>query len=284
MKIALVFDKDRPGVSGIYFARALEKKGYVYDHFWTRDAQKIPASYDLYLRIDHGDYEYDLPKNLRPKAFYACDCHLKYPYAQIQKQAGNYDFVFVSQRGVEVEFKRKGINAFWSPMGCDPEIHKKLDLKKIYDIGFVGTDGGVPRKFYLQELRERYPNSFIGQADYREMSEIYSQAKIGFHYIHCTSKHKSDFSMRAFEIMSCGAMLVMSYIAKEEFQKLGYFDRKNIVIYRDPKELFFLIEYYLNNVEEREKIADQGHRITVAQHSYEKRVEDMFRIMGIGDS
>lgn len=282
MKIALIFDKERPGVSGVYFERALRAKGYAYDHFWTKDTLNIPPSYDLYLRIDHGDYKYDLPKYLKPKAFYACDCHLKHPYSQIKKQAKNYDFVFVSQKGVEIEFRKEGINAFWNPMACDPEIHKKLDLKKIYDIGFVGTSGAVPRKFYLQELRERYPKSFIGQADYRLISKIYSQAKIGFHYIHCTSKHKSDFSMRVFEIMSCGAMPLINSIPDEEsLRKLGFFDQKNIVIYHNPKELFKLIDYYLKNDEERQRIADGAHKLTISKHTYEKRIEKIFKIMGV---
>lgn len=284
MKIALIFDKQRADVSGGYFEKALTKKGYDYGHFWTKDAHKIPSSYDLYLRIDDGDYKYDLPKRLKPKAFYACDCHLKYPYSQIQRQAKNYDFVFVSQKGTEEELRKEGINAFWSPMACDPEIHKKLDLEKIYDIGFVGTSGGVPRKFYLQELRERYPNSFIGKADYRMMSNIYSQSKIGFHYIHCTSKHKNDFSMRVFEIMSCGAMPLINKLSDGSLKELGFFDRKNIVIYHNPKELFKLIDYYLKNKEERQNIASEGHNLAITKHTYQRRLEEMFKIMGIKDA
>lgn len=280
MKIALIFDKQRADVSGGYFERALTKKGYDYDHFWTKDAHKIPFPYDLYLRIDHGDYKYDLPKHLKPKAFYAVDCHLKYPYSQIRKQAKNYDFVFVTQKGTEEELKKEGINAIWMPLACDPEIHKRLDLEKIYDIGFVGTSGGVPRKFYLQELRERYPNSFIGQADYRLMSKIYSQAKIGFELMHSTSKHKNVFSMRAFEIMSCGAMALIND-TDGRFKELGFIDGKNIVIYRNPRELFELIDYYLKNEEERQNIADEGHKLTITKHTYEKRVEKIFKIMGI---
>ena len=280
MKIALIFNKVRSDVSGVYFERALRTKGYTYDHFWTKDAYKIPSSYDLYLRIDDGDYKYDLPKHLKPKAFYACDCHLKYPYSQIQRQAKNYDFVFVSQKGTEEELRKEGINAFWSPMACDPEIHKKLDLEKIYDIGFVGTSGGVPRKFYLQELRERYPNSFIAQADYRMMSKIYSQAKIGFHYIYCTSKHRDHLSMRVYEIMSCGAMALIND-TNGRFKEMGFIDRENIVIYHNPKELFMLIDYYLKNEEERQNIADEGYNLVVTKHTYERRVEKVFKIMGI---
>ena len=165
-------------------------------------------------------------------------------------------------------------------MACDPEIHKKLDLEKIYDIGFVGTSGGVPRKFYLQELRERYPNSFIAQADYRMMSKIYSQAKIGFHYIYCTSKHRDHLSMRVYEIMSCGAMALIND-TNGRFKEMGFIDRENIVIYHNPKELFMLIDYYLKNEDVRQNIADEGYNLVVTKHTYERRVEKVFKIMGI---
>ena len=59
MKLALIFNKDREDTIGGYFERAAARMGIEFDHFWTSDAD-IPAGYDLYLRIDHGDYKYDI--------------------------------------------------------------------------------------------------------------------------------------------------------------------------------------------------------------------------------
>ena len=87
--------------------------------------------------------------------------------------------------------------------------------------------------------------------------------------------------MRAFEIMSCGAILLMNDIDDGSLKELGFFDRKNIVIHHNPKELFELIDYYLKNEEERQNIADKGHQVVVANHTYERRLEKIFKIMGI---
>ena len=48
--------------------------------------------------------------------------------------------------------------------------------------------------------------------------------------------------------------------------------------------MFELIDYYLKNEEERQNIADEGHKLTIAKHTYEKRLEKMFKIMGIKES
>ena len=279
MKIALIFNKEREDVVGVYFARALDELGYRFDHFWTKDALAIRQDYDLYLRIDHGDYKYDIPHELHPSAFYVVDTHLQHSYRKIKKQIGHFDFVFCAQNDAAIEFKNRGVNSFWLPLACDPLIHCKLNLSKYYDIAFVGTDGGVPRKLILQELRERFPSSFICQAPFTEMSKIYSQAKIGFHFIAPQSKHTDHVSMRVYEIMSCGTMLLANQIKGESLDMLGFYNKKHLVLYKNIKEIFLLIEYYLKNDSEREKIADRGHKLVLARHTYRKRMEEILDIV-----
>ena len=155
-------------------------------------------------------------------------------------------------------------------MACDPEIHKKLDIPKKYDIGFVGTDGKKStRKELLKELGERYPGSFLGTAPFTEMSRIYSATKIGFNY-----SIKNDINMRMFEIMSCGALLVTNKLKRCGFEEL-FKDGEDLVTYRNRKELFALTDYYLEHEKERERIAEKGHSLTVKVHTYERRVRKM---------
>src|SRR3989338_7081881 len=183
MKAAIIFDKRREDTMGIYFERAFAQAGHQYKHFWLKDAAYIKAEFDIYLRIDDGDYNYDLPDSLRPAIFWISDTHLKNSLKAITKQAGHYDYVFCAMKdGLDI-LKKKGIDAYWSAAACDPDIHKKLNLEKGFDVGYVGNDGGIPRKLYLQEIKERYPNSFLGTAHYSKMSEIYSASKIGFNFI-----------------------------------------------------------------------------------------------------
>ena len=271
MKVAIIFDKKREDTMGIYFEKALSEASFSYRHFWLRDAAGIKQEFDVYLRIDDGDYANDLPCELRPCAFWISDTHLKKPFKSISKQAKHYDFVFCAMKEGLAALSKAGIKALWSPAACDSDIHKRLNTGKKFDIGYVGNDGGSPRKFYLQEIRERYPSSFLGNAPYTKMSEIYSASKIGFNYI----RPGESITMRCMEIMSCGAMLLVNRIKDGSAQDLGYRDKESLVFYDTPDELFKLIDYYVKNDVEREKIADAGFKLTVSEHTYKNRLNEI---------
>ncbi len=278
MKIAIIFGKERPDTMGIYFERTLKVLGHEVKHFWPKDIDSIRPEYDFYFRVDDGHYDYLIPKNLWPRVYFVSDVHLEKPFKKIKRHilGGAYDLVFCPMRKeIEILKKKSPVEIIWMNVGYDPQIHKRLDVARSYDIGFVGNDGGIPRKFYLQEIRERYPNSFIGNANYREMSRIYSSSKLGFSF----AIRGECFTMRNYEIMACGAMLLMKRLRDDSAKRLGFIDRKHLVIFNGPENLFKLIDYYLKNKEEREKIAENGYRLTVEKHSYTHRLREMVDII-----
>jgi len=278
MDIAIIFDILRSDTIGIYYEKALRELGHTVDHFETHEMAKMNKKYDFYLCIDDGLNKDDMPKHLFPKVFYAIDVHLPAPEKKIRKKvlSKSYDLVFTpAQWWIK---RMKGISpteVMWLNQGCDPAIHARLNIERNYDIGFVGTDGGVPRKFYLQEIRERYPDSFIGTADYRDMSRIYSASKIGF-----SLPIRSEYlTLRNYEIMACGAMLLMKRLRDDSAEKLGFIDRKHLVIFDGPKDLFKLIDYYLKNKDKREEIAENGYRLTIEKHTYLCRAKEIVDVM-----
>ncbi len=274
MKLALFYDSS-PGTVGEYLRRAFISLGHTVEHFQTSQAAQCAGGCDVYLRIDHGDYTYDLPDRLRPRAFYIVDTLLRNSWRSIQRQASRYDILFFVQRSAAEQFRR----AFWTPLGCDMEIHGMEPQVPEYDVAFIGNDGGVPRKFYLQELRERYPRSFLGKAPYTDMAQIYSRARIGFHYIECTSPLKDMISMRVYEVLAAKRLLLANALGPKDYELLGFRDRQEIVLYHDPQELFKLLEYYLAHSDEREHIAAAGHACVVQRHTYRHRAEQMSEIL-----
>lgn len=275
MKLALIYNKDSEATTGVYLEKVMKDAGLNYAHFWTSEAERIPREYDLYLRIDHGDYKYDLPEDLHPAVFYAIDTHLKKPYKKIRRQVSHYDIVFCAQKqGVEKLRKDTKIDIQWLPLGCDPQIHKKIDSLKKYTVGFVGSEA---RKFLHGELidaiRRKYPDSFLGGADFREIGEIYSASKIGFNY-----SIRNDINMRIFEVMSSGTLLLTSQVKDNGFDEL-FTDRKNIVVYKNKRELLYLLEYYLKNDSQRDAIAQAGYELVTSQHTYRHRVQTMFNYL-----
>jgi spore maturation protein CgeB len=272
MRIALIYNKETEATTACYIERVMKKLGMDYVHFWTKDSSNIPQEFDLYFRIDHGDYKYDIPDSLRPAVFYAIDTHLEKPYRKIKKQAGHYDIIFCVHRdGARRLRKEIKADTQWIPVACDPEIHRKLDLPKTYDIGFIGREGKKStRERRLRILKEKYLNSFIGTLDFKKMSEVYSASKIGFN-----SSLRNDINMRVFEIMASGCFLLTDCIKDNGFDDL-FEAGKHLVTYRDDRELLQLADYYLKNEEEREKIAKQGYEWVVQNHTYFHRVQAMF--------
>ena len=267
MRLALIFDKVRADTTGIYFERACQTLGISYDHWWLRDAGKIPAAYDLYLRIDHGDdYTTRLPDRLRPAVFYAIDTHLPHSWRKIRRLAGSCDLVFCAQATAA----RQLHHGEWLPFACDPQLHGPQEGERVWDVAFVGTEGGVPRKFYLQLLRERYPNSSIGSAEHTQMASIYSQARVGFNY-----SIANDVNMRIFEVLAANILLVTNVLSSDDLGRLGLEDRRHLICYRTPRELVGLIDYFLVHPAERASIAREGFRVVHERHTYVHRLQQV---------
>ena len=272
MRLALIFDKTRADTTGGYFERAGQALGLRLERWRARDVGKIPASSDAYLRIDHGDdYDLRLPERLRPAAFYAIDTHLRHSWKKIRRMAPWYDVVFCAQ----AEAARRLPNGEWLPLACDPALHRlPMMSAPVWDLGFVGTDGGHPRKFYLQALRERYPNSVIGMADYTQMASIYGRARIGFNY-----SIADDVNMRIFEVLAGGALLVTNALAHDDLARLGLEDGRHLALYRSPRRLVEVIDYYLAPAHDAQRlaIARAGGAIALERHTYAHRLQQLLR-------
>lgn len=271
MRLALIFDRSRADTTGGYFERAARALGLSVDHWWLRDVERIPASYDWYLRVDHGDdYLIAWPERLRPSVFYAIDTHLPHSWRKIRLVAPRYDLVCCAQPNAAAHLR----NGEWLPLGCDPELHTAVSASPTWDVAFVGTDGGAPRKFLLQALRERYPNSFIGTADFREMASIYSRARVGFNYA-----IGQDVNMRVFEVMAAGAPLITNAVPHDAFARLGFEDGRHLVLYHRPGELFERIDALLRDAPTRERIARAGHALVLERHTYRHRMQQLVDII-----
>ena len=283
MRLAVIFNATRPDTTGRYLARACHALGIAADHWPLSEADRIPEGYDLYLRVDHGDdYHVRLPQRLRPVAFYAIDTHLPHSWRKIRRIAGEFDAVFCAHR----DGAKRLPGAEWLPVACDPSIHApslaegrslvgSRGGEARWDVAFVGHDGGVPRKFYLQALRERYPNSCIGTAPHTRLAAIYGQARVGFNY-----SIADDVNMRLFEVLAAGAMLVTNALRHDDLAMLGFEDRRHLALYRSPQELLELIDHYLAHPEERQAIAAAGCAFVKARHTYAHRIRQLLARVG----
>ncbi len=171
-------------------------------------------------------------------------------------------------------------NAYYLPFGA--EIEKKEDRKKIYDISFIGT-WRKSRENTLKKLSEfnlniwgdsRWYNSSLkqfvkgGRISQQKMKDIIKKSKINLN-IYFAGFKLDGAALRVFEVTGCGEFLLSEY--KNSISKL-YKLGKEVVCYRTIQEMKKKITYFLNNPEEREKIALWGYNRARKNHTWEKRL------------
>ncbi|HDN67792.1 MAG TPA: methyltransferase domain-containing protein [Firmicutes bacterium] len=230
---------------------------------------------DLLLWVE-SVYGY-LPKGIGqlpfPTACYLIDSHLH--LREHLKWVEGFNFIFVAQRQYIPEFERAGFkNVYWLPLACDPQVHRKFDVKKVYEIGFAGslTPEHRERRRLLTLLCQQF-NVHIDRKFFREMALLFSRSKIVFNH-----SVRNDLNMRVFEALCCGSMLLTDEARGGGLNEL-FRDREHLVIYRNQQELVELARYYLEHPEEREEIARKGREEALAKHTFDHRVEQMMNIV-----
>jgi GT2 family glycosyltransferase/tetratricopeptide (TPR) repeat protein/2-polyprenyl-3-methyl-5-hydroxy-6-metoxy-1,4-benzoquinol methylase len=266
-KVGLIYDdRVRPDTTGGYCLRALRKITQV-SRLFPDQLNEVPDAFDLFLCVDDG-LDYSFPARLHPSAFWAIDTHLN--FERSLRRARGFDFVFAAQKEGAKRLRADGIACCeWLPLACDPEIHRRLEVEKVYDVAFVGHIFPGPRQQLLEQVKRHFPNSFIGEVPHTQMAEIHSRARI---VINCCLNN--DLNMRVFEALSCGALLVTNHLNDNGQEEL-FQDRVHLVEYHSPEEALELIDYYLRNSEERKAIAEVGHREAINRHTYLHRMKEL---------
>jgi len=204
---------------------------------------------------------------------------------------------------------------------CNHFLSKPLNLPKIYDVSFVGLAHGNRKKIIREIRKAGinvkcwgggWQNGRISQ---EEMLKIFSQSKINLNFTKSAgvfwkelasvflhrrqddsiglnnlkswpdnvktmraSLYKKQIKARNFEIPGCGGFLLSEYVDYlEDYYKID----KEIVCFNTIPELIEKIKYYLRHDKEREAITKAGYERTIRDHTYEKRFNKIFKIIGL---
>lgn len=209
-----------------------------------------------------------------------------------------FDSVIVSSKSSIPLLRDLGMTSvIHLPFACDPEVHRKFEVKKEYDITFVGSY--YPERARLLRKLSRLnlsiwgknwrlpwtPDSLRkrvvkGDSHGARFVEILNRSRISIN-IH----HRSDLfaegkvNMRAFEIAGCGAFqLTDRPEGLEQLFKCG----QEVACYNSAQELVELAEHYLEAAEERNQIASAGQRRAYRDHTYLGRVLQLIDEIGAG--
>jgi hypothetical protein len=160
------------------------------------------------------------------------------------------------------------------------------------DIIFVGS------KSYHQEwpyrpklinfLEQNYPDKFslygregVKTVRGQELNELYASTKVVVGDTLCPNFNYPDYwSDRIYETLGRGGFLIHPYIKglEKEFE-----DKKHVVFYEynNWDQLEDLINYYLENDKEREKIRKAGHEFVKKNYTYKNRWQSILKELNV---
>lgn len=246
----------------------------------------INKKIDLFLVVDPIRLPFNLKSFRGITAYYAIDGNNPltfdghFRFAKVDE----YDYVFVASKNDPERYRKRGCkNVYWLPLACDPDFHKRYIVPLRYDVCFVGEVEWQGRKIIkgidydarkrLINLLKRKFNTYVGKHYLHDMALTYSQSKIVFNMV------KLDgLNMRIFEALGCGRLLVTNRV--DNGVKDLFIDRKELVLYNDANDLISLIQYYLDNEDERENIAQRGQEKVYAKHTYYHRAKALLQKVG----
>lgn len=207
-----------------------------------------------------------------------------------------YDHYFTHSKGSMALYDEKGWEVSYLPFGYDTDFYHDVDgAEKEHDCVYVGN--GIASKSYdiILDPASKFNLALFGKdwnkpsnirfrrflqkdVNPEEVNKINSQSNIVLG-MHRESQRITDssFIMRDFEVLAG-----KNFYLTDSFEGCDEFFKGGIVTSSSPKETVELIEYYLDNEDERKTIAQKGYDlITKGKNTYEDRAKEIIRVLSI---
>lgn len=219
-------------------------------------------------------------------------------FPNIRASFAFYDFFFVIDRGLVQQVQSLGYQAEHLPYGCDPDVHKTLNLSETErqkfgaDLCYVGRRddrenllGQLAVNNYRMKIWgygwERTPIQSLkpflaGSAlDETGMVKAFNAARIVLNLQ--PAHHVTGVNYKIHEIAGCGGFQLIDW--KPEVPEM-YEPGKEIVCFRSLDELKELIDRYLRDERERRRIAEAAQKRAYSEHTLDHRAKRLMEILG----
>jgi spore maturation protein CgeB len=216
-----------------------------------------------------------------------------------------YDFIFTIQQGECLELIRQAGagEVHYLPMAADPAIHRPLSLTPEQKarwgspLSFVGAGyynrqqvfasfAELPMKIWGTEWPDCKPFTELVQERGRRLTpeeyiKIFNATDININLHSSTERGDVDpggdfVNPRTFELASCGAFQLVDErsLLPEVFES-----GKELVTFKDSKDLKEKISHYMNKPTERAQIGAAARARVLRDHTYEARLKQMLSII-----
>jgi hypothetical protein len=157
-----------------------------------------------------------------------------------------------------------------------------LPLKDKYDLKLYGSDWSTSDRLlgYIQKVGQYLNISPLKKVrgiklPLEDERKVYSSSLISLNLHEGHQKEfGSDFNERTFKVIASGGFQIVDNVAALR----KYFNEKELVIAKDEREWFELIDHYVQNPDERIPIVKAGRKKVLENHTYHHRAD---QIVGI---
>lgn len=248
------------------------------------------------------DFEADVLDQIKAQTtsiFYAYDDMWRTDF--VARWAPHFTYMTTSYIKGGEYLKKIGIhNAVYLSLGCNHLAYPKTDTAKEYEVSFIGSYH--PHRAWLVKWLRRAGIDVYAcgwgwdgtkkLVSHEEKVKIINASKINLNlnnevcwdmrymlsspraFINTfrSDKTYAPINVRIFEINSCGGFQVLPYMeGLEQRYKIG----EELIVFDRPEQLVEQVKYYLKNDSERDAIALQGYERTLAEHTMERRFNEM---------
>jgi len=232
----------------------------------------LPCSFKYLRGIEEVQ---DIPKVHIMGDYIGEKCYKR--YAEFFEKC-KFDLVFAQSIRISNIIKKRKIvpKIHFLPFGVDTSLYKRFNLSKEFDVMAVFSSNKYLypyRKDVLQLIRGMEVKSATTRVFFKDYIQCINKSKI---FVNSNNIPKS-VSMKYTEVLSCGTFFLSD--KPTEFAEHGYTDNKHLVIYNDMKDLKNKINYFLEHVNEREQIAEEGMKFVRENYSNKKIIEYFTKII-----
>jgi len=177
------------------------------------------------------------------------------------------------------KYKSLGFNVIKSQWASNQHHYREINTPLLYDVTFVGQNYGKRKDnlFYLKN--KNVPLSVFGRGfgtflEFDEIIKIFNASKINLNFSGSSRDDNiKQIKGRIFEVPMCKGFLLTEYAdGIEDYFEIG----KEIECFDNMKDALGKTQYYLKHEDRRLEIAEKGHMRALRDHTWEKRLRDLF--------
>ena len=172
------------------------------------------------------------------------------------------------------KYKANNLRVIQGHWGANPKYYFPIPSLNSYDVSFVGRRYAVRENFIIP-LRQAGisvhgfgRNWKSGYIPFKDLVSIFSNSRINLNFnISMVDSKIKEIKARVVEVPMCGGFLLTSYAeGLEEYFRIG----EEIICFTSLQDLISKVKYYLENDEERKKIAAAGYKAALERHTWQR--------------